>query len=114
VNVQAATRDVLLAIPGVTADVVDDYLARREDARANGQPLPVFPQAGGFASGNSPVLAITSEAKLEDGTFFSREAVALMRPAPRKPVTFVAWREGTPAPPPPADAAPGAPPPAAR
>jgi general secretion pathway protein K len=111
VNVQAATRDVLLAIPGVTPEVVDDYIARREDARANGQPLPAFPQAGGFASGNSLVLSVTSEARLEDGTFFARDAVALMRPVPRKPVTFVAWREGTPAPPPrPADAA-GAPPP---
>jgi len=113
VDVQAATRDVLLAIPGLTPEVVDDYVARREDARANGQPLPPFPQAGGFASGNSLVLSVTSEARLEDGTFFSREAVALMRPAPRKPVTFVAWREGTPTPPPQvADAAAaGAPPP---
>lgn len=116
VNVQAATRDVLLAIPGVTPEAVDDYIARREDARANGQPLPQFPQAGGFASGNSLVLSVTSEARLEDGTFFSREAVALMRPAPRKPVTFVAWREGTPTPPQQvADAAAaGAPPPPAR
>ena len=113
VNTQAATREVLLAIPGVTPEVVDDYIARREDARANGQPLPQFPQAGGFASGNSLVLSVTSEARLEDGTFFSREAVALMRPAPRKPVTFVAWREGTPTQPPqPADAA--AAPPSAR
>jgi len=103
VNVQMASRDVLLAIPGLTPEVVDDYIARREDARANGQPLPTLPQAGAFSTGNSLVVSILSEARLEDGTDFSREAVALLRPAPRKPVTFVAWRESTasvPAPPP--------------
>ena len=103
VNPQVASRDVLLAIPGLTTEVVDDYIARREDARANGQPLPTLPQAGAFSTGNSLVVSILSEARLEDGTDFSREAVALLRPAPRKPVTFVAWRESTasvPAPPP--------------
>ncbi len=98
VNVQAASRDVLLAIPGLTPEVVDDYIARREDARANGQPLPTLPQAGAFASGTSMVVAIRSEARLEDGTDFSREAVALLRAVPRKPVTFVVWRESTAAP----------------
>jgi len=115
VNVQSATRDVLLAIPGVTPELVDDFIARREDARANGQPVPPFPQAGGFASGNSLVLSVTSDARLEDGTVFSREAVALMRPVPRKPVTFVVWRESAPAPPQQvADANAGAPTPPAR
>jgi hypothetical protein len=33
---------------------------------------------------------IRSEARLEDGTIFVREAVALLRPTPRKPVTFLA------------------------
>jgi len=95
VNAQLATRDVLLAIPGVTSDVVDAYIAAREDARANGQPLPAFPQAGAFASAYSMVVSIRSEARLDDGTVFSREAVALTRPQPRRPVTFVAWREST-------------------
>ena len=95
VNAQIATRDVLLAIPGVTPEMVDTYIAQREDARANGQPLPQFPQAGAFASAYSMVVSIRSEARLDDGTVFSREAVALMRPQPRRPVTFVAWREST-------------------
>lgn len=95
VNAQLATRDVLLAIPGVTSDVVDAYIAAREDARANGQPLPAFPQAGAFASAYSMVVSMRSEARLDDGTVFSREAVALTRPQPRRPVTFVAWREST-------------------
>lgn len=100
INPQLATREVLLAIPGMTPEVVDDYIARREDARANGQPLPAFPQAGAFASGNSMVLDIRSEAQLDDGTHFAREAVALMRPTPRKPVTFIGWNESTAAAPP--------------
>jgi general secretion pathway protein K len=33
VNTQIATREVLLAIPGATTEVVDDYIARREAAR---------------------------------------------------------------------------------
>ena len=95
VNPQLASRDVLLAIPGLTPEVVDDYIARRDDARANGQPIPTLPQVGAFAAGNSMVVSVRSEAHLDDGTYFGREAVALLRPAPRKPVTFIAWRETT-------------------
>lgn len=95
VNPQLASRDVLLSIPGLTSDIVDDYLARRADAQAKGDPLPSLPQAGMYASGNSMVISVRAQATLEDGTYFGREAVALLRPAPRKPVTFVAWREST-------------------
>src|SRR5258706_14843407 len=48
VNPQLASREVLLALPGVTTELVDDYIARREAARAAGQPLPPFPQAAGY------------------------------------------------------------------
>ena len=98
VNPQVASREVLLAIPGLTTQVVDDYIARREAALAAGEPVPTLPQAGAFASGMSPVVNVRSVARAEDGTVFAREAVALLRPVPRKPVTFVAWRE-SPAPP---------------
>ena len=108
VNPQVASRDVLMAIPGLTTEIVDDYIARREAALAAGQPVPTLTQAGGFASGTSPVINVRSVAQSEDGTVFSREAVALLRPVPRKPVTYVAWRESTAAPP--AAAAPGQPP----
>ena len=101
VDPQTASRDVLLAIPGLTPEIVDDYIARREAARTNGEPLPPLPQAGAFAAGASMVVSIRSEARLEDGTYFAREAVALLRPAPRKPVTFVSWSESTAMPEPP-------------
>ncbi|HXS53993.1 MAG TPA: hypothetical protein VN782_15770 [Usitatibacter sp.] len=99
VNPQVASRDVLLAIPGLTPEIVDDYIARREAARSAGEPLPPLTQAAGFAVTGSFVISIHSEARLDDGTFFAREAVALLRPAPRKPVTFVVWRESTELPP---------------
>jgi len=98
VNPQLASRDVLLAIPGVTVDMVDQYIALREAARAQGQPLPAFPQAGAYTSSYTMVASVRSEARLEDGTVFSREAVALMRPTPRRVVTYLAWRESTAAP----------------
>jgi len=99
VNPQVASREVLLAIPGMTTEVVDDFIARREAAIAEGQPLPTLPAAGAYATGTSPVLNVRSMAQSEDGVFFSREAVALLRPVPGKPVTYVVWREST-APPP--------------
>jgi len=39
------------------------------------------------------VASIRSQTQLDDGTAFVREAVAILRPAPRRPVTFLAWRQ---------------------
>jgi len=96
VNTQVASREVLLAIPGVTAQMVDEYIALREQAIAAGQPVPVMREAVAF---NAPIgmqASIRSEARLDDGTVFVREAVALLRPTPRRPATFLAWREALP------------------
>jgi len=97
VNAQLATREVLLAIPGVTSDMVDTYIAQREAALVQGQPAPAFAQGAAFASSFTMVASVRSEARLDDGTVFVRDAVALMRPVPRRVVTFLAWRE-SPAP----------------
>jgi general secretion pathway protein K len=98
INTTLAGRDVLLAIPGITAEVVDEYIARREAAREQGASLPILPQAGALNASGSMVATVKSTARLDDGTVFVREAVALLRPVPRRPVTFVAWRESTAAP----------------
>jgi general secretion pathway protein K len=95
VNAPLARREVLLAIPGVTPEIADEYIQRRADALAAGQPPPAFPQGAAFAGGSAMITNVRSEARLEDGTYFAREAVALLRSAPRKPVTFVMWREST-------------------
>ena len=96
INPGIASREVLLALPNVTPEMVDEYIARREAARAENAPMP---QAGALASGAAMVATVLADARLDDGTVFVREAVALLRPVPRRPVTFVAWREST-APPP--------------
>ena len=57
--------------------------------------MPAFAAGGRVRFGNSMVATIRSEARLDDGTLFVREAVALLRPVPRKPVTFISWREST-------------------
>ena len=98
VNPQLASRDVLLAIPGVTVDAVDQYIALREAARSQNQPLPPFPEAGAYTASYTMVASVRSEARLDDGTVFAREAVALLRPTPRRVVTYLAWRESTAAP----------------
>jgi hypothetical protein len=98
VNTQTATREVLLAIPGATSEMVDTYLAQREAAITQGQPIPAFAQASSFSSTTTMVASVRSEARLEDGTVFVREAVALLRPVPRRIATFLAWRESTAAP----------------
>ena len=98
INTTLASREVLLAVPGTTPESVDQYIARREEARAQGAPLPVMPEAGALGAGQSMVATIRSDARLDDGTLFAREAVALLRPVMRRPVTFVAWRESTAAP----------------
>jgi general secretion pathway protein K len=94
VNPLVASREVLLAIPGVTTELVDGYIQRREAARAAGEPLPPFPEAGAFAGASmAMVVNIRAMAQVEDGAFFARDAVALLRPVPRRPVTYLSWRE---------------------
>lgn len=96
-NAAIASRAALLAIPEATAEQVDGYIAQREAARAEKQPVPLFPPAARFA-GVSYNLAysLRAEARLEDGTVFVREAVAQILPDPKRPYTFLAWKEAEP------------------
>ena len=91
-----ASREALAAIPGIAPEAIDTFLARRAEALAAGQSAPAFPEAGAYASpANVQVLAIRAEAELEDGARFVREAVAIPLAAPKRPITYLAWREGT-------------------
>jgi general secretion pathway protein K len=98
INVHLASRDVLMALPGIAPQVVDDFIAQREAARAAGQPLPPLPEAGALAAGTSMIATIHAEARMDDGVSFGREAAALLRPAPRRAVSFISWRESTASP----------------
>lgn len=108
INPATATRDVLLAVPNMTPEVVDAYLALRKEALAGKLPVPPLPQAQGFATGAAPVWRIRAEATMPDGVTFVRDAVLRPSADPRRPVIALLWQEGARTPPPPPDADPRA------
>jgi general secretion pathway protein K len=97
INSTLASRQVLLALPNVTEEDVDAYLAQREEMLdADLAPQP-FPQAAGFEAGaTAQVYNFRSIAKASDGTQFVREAVAKVTQEPKRPFSFLLWQEGRP------------------
>jgi len=93
VNPAFASRVVLLAIPGATADVVDTYLRQRQDALAQKLPLPPFPVAGAAAAPTN-LWRIRAEVTMPDGVTYIREAVLRPGGDTQHPVTVLAWQEG--------------------
>jgi general secretion pathway protein K len=91
VNAATAARDVLLALPNTTAEVVDAYIEQRTQALANKLPVPPFPPAQAFGSGPVPVWRIRAEATLPDGVTFAREAVLRPSQDPQRPLIALAW-----------------------
>ena len=94
VNLATAGRDVLLAMPNATPEVVDTYIAARDEALKNRLPLPPFPPAQGFAAGASPVWRIHVVARTVDGVTFARDAVVRSQADPRRPLVTLLWQEG--------------------
>jgi general secretion pathway protein K len=94
INPATAPRDSLLALPGMTPDLVDAYIASRSDALASQLPVPPLPQAQGFLSGAAPVWRIHVEAAAPDGVTFARDAVIRPQNDPRQPVIVLLWQEG--------------------
>jgi general secretion pathway protein K len=94
INPLTASRDVLLALPAATPDLVDRYIQQRQDALASKLPVPFFPAAQSFGVGAIPVWRIRAEAQLADGVTFVREAV--LRPVAdvRRPLIALAWLDG--------------------
>ncbi|MDR2710654.1 MAG: general secretion pathway protein GspK [Burkholderiales bacterium] len=90
-NPQTAPREVLLSFPNITAEIVDDYLARRQEALQNRQPLPPFPGAGG---GRAPAWRIQATVTMEDGAQFTRRAVIRRTGDPKRPFVALLWGEG--------------------
>jgi general secretion pathway protein K len=93
VNAATAARDVLLALPNTTAEVVDAYIEQRSQALANKLPVPPFPPAQAFGSGPVPVWRIRAEATLPDGVTFAREAVLRPSQDAQRPLIALAWLE---------------------
>jgi general secretion pathway protein K len=94
INAMTASRDVLLALPGVTVDVVDEFLERRREAMENKLPPPPFPAAQAFGTGPVPVWRVHAEAKLPDGVTFVREAVVRPVSDVRRLIVALVWTEG--------------------
>jgi len=98
INTATAARDVLLALPGATPELVDAFIAARVEALANRLPVPPFAAAQGFAAGASPVWRISVRARLPDGVTFARDAVLRPMNDPRRPFVTLLWQEGPPSP----------------
>ncbi len=107
INPATASRDTLLAIPGVTAEEVDQFIAQRGDALQNKLPVPPFPKAQAFFAAGIPVWSIRAEARLPDGVTFVRDAVVRPSVDPLRPVVALLWQDGIVQPP--VEPNPGAP-----
>ena len=91
INPLTAPRSVLLALPNVTPDVVDAYLASRADALKANQPVPSFPPAQAYLSGAGPVWRVRAVATMPDGVTFAREAVVNPSGDVHRPFVALAW-----------------------
>jgi general secretion pathway protein K len=94
INPATASRDVLLALPNATPELVDAYIARRNEALAAKLPEPPFPPAGGLAANAVQTWRIRAEASLPDGVTFVREAVVRASQDPRRVLIVLAWQDG--------------------
>lgn len=95
INPALASRQVLLALPGVEAAQVDAYIAQRQEYIDSGQAPPPFPLASGFASaGSGTAFFLRAEVKLGSGGFFVREAVVILAQDRKRPFRILSWKEG--------------------
>lgn len=95
INSALAPRGVLLAIPNVTPEQVDAFLAQRADALAAKLPAPPFPPAAAYVAGAVPVWRIHAVATAPDGVTFARDAVVRPSGDPRRPLLTLLWQEGS-------------------
>jgi general secretion pathway protein K len=92
INPVYASRQVLLALPNATPELVDAYIAQRNDALAQHLPVPPFQIQGGAAPVN--VWRIRAEVTTADGATFIRDAVIRPTADPPRPATVLLWQEG--------------------
>ena len=95
INPATATRDALLAVPGITAEQVDAFITSRTEALANQLPVPPLPIAQAFTAGVAPVWRIHVEATTVDGVTFARDAVMRPQNDPRQAAVVLLWQEGS-------------------
>ena len=91
-----ASRAVLMSIPNMTQEIVDNFIEAREWARASNQPAPPLPQAVGYVSIGASGFHINATVRMPGGEVFVREVVVQATGDPKRPLQYLAWREGTP------------------
>ena len=96
INPLTASREVLLALPNTTPDVVDAYIAQRNAALRDHLPIPAFPPAQAFGGPATPTWRIHAEATTPDGVIFVREAVLRIGTELDRQLVVFLWSEGTP------------------
>ena len=101
INASIAARGVLLALPGATGAIVDQYMEQREQARAAKLPIPQLAVAApysSFANGIVIIRAVATDGEGPQASNFVREAVVMRLATPKRPYTFLRWKEGTTSP----------------
>lgn len=95
VDLAQASKEVLLAIPGLDAESIDQYVELRRKSALEGVPVPPFSlglKQTGF-SGESSIVEIISEALLDDGTTAIIKAVVSKNSNnPSSPFQILNWR----------------------
>lgn len=96
IDLATASRQALLALPGVSEDLVDSFLRERDanPALAAGSTvLPVEARQHVTRSSRN-VFTIHAQARTVDGAVFVREAVVRLTGSPAHPVKIHAWKQG--------------------
>lgn len=107
VDPMTAPRNVLLAVPGLDAGLVDPFIAAREayyasrtqegDALAPRLPLELLsPGARYLSRADSRVYTVEARGELPGGTRATRRAVVQLTGDQRNPYSIVAWFDSAP------------------
>lgn len=92
INPTTATREILLTLPGISAEIVDEYLQQRVDNERNHEPV-VAPEWYQGDGAQSHVYRIVSEAMIDKG--ITETVVAVIRKGRSQnqlPFEIVKWQ----------------------
>ena len=94
-NEQIAAREVIRALTNVNDEQIDEYISRRDLARASKLPIPNFAQnTSRSLSNNNIPTRIRTDALFADGSRFVREVVVRRYTDPKRPYAYLSWKEG--------------------
>ncbi|MAF84066.1 MAG: general secretion pathway protein GspK [Chromatiales bacterium] len=93
VDLSAASRQVLLAVPGTTAEQVDQFLVLREEHRLNDLPPPPPPLTDKrYRVKNNRIFNIHAEARMPDGVLAHITATVELLRTRKTPYTILHWQ----------------------